>query len=68
MKIPLPRVPSVLLKRKYTDKPVNYKRLYAAAVEQRIAATQAENGRWEVDDDDGNLQQIVEIVCARVAA
>jgi hypothetical protein len=66
VRIPLTRVPWVLRARNYTKGPLSYKRLYAAAVDQRIPATQDDNGRWFVTEPD--LRLIAETLCTVVAA
>jgi len=65
-RIPLTQLPTVLLERNYTQKPVNYKRVYAAAVSQVIPAKKGDNGRWDVGEDD--LPKIAEILCPNMAA
>ena len=65
-RIQLTSVPSVLLERNYTQRPLSYKRLYSAALDQRIPAKQGENGRWSVDEAD--LPLIAEELCGAMAA
>lgn len=65
-RIPLPYVPTLLLRRNLTTQPLNYKRVYDAALGARIPAEREPNGRWSVDEAD--LPLIAETLCAAMAA
>jgi hypothetical protein len=66
-RIPLTQLPSVLRERRYTQKPVKYKRVYDAAVSQAIPARKDnESGRWDVGEDD--LPEIAKILCHETEA
>lgn len=65
-RIPLPSVPTLLLKRKLSTRPLNYKRVYDAALSGRIPAEREPNGRWSVDEAD--LPLIAETLCGAMAA
>jgi hypothetical protein len=65
-RVPLPCVPSLLLKRKLTTQPLSYKRVYDAAVSARIPAEREPSGRWSVEETD--LPLIAETLCGAIAA
>jgi hypothetical protein len=62
----LTRVPTKLRELKLTAEPLSYKRLYGAALDGRIPATQETNGRWSVGDAD--LPLIARLLCSDAEA
>jgi hypothetical protein len=65
-RIALTDVARELRERKLTREPLSYKKVYSAALDQRIPARRGDNGRWEVTEAD--LPLIAEILCGSALA